>query len=209
MATNPNIARGLQPIQTAQGADYRPNLQVFYVAANTAAAFALGDPVIKSAGSADAAGNDGVVLATAGSTNKITGVVVGFLGGNAGGFPGGSTGGFFGNSGAPGPFYKATSAATAQYLLVETNPYATFVVMCTGNPAATVVGKNTNLVSGNVSPFTGWSGWAASATTGASATGQLTILGFDSAPDNVIGSQFSRLIVRINQSTEIVGVAGI
>lgn len=208
MATNTNNPYGLQPIQV-QGDSYRPNTQVFYVAANTSAAFFLGDPVIKSGGSADANGIDGVVLATAGSTNKITGVVVGFLGSNAGGFPGGSTGGFFANSGAPGPFYKATSAATAQYLMVETNPAALFAVQCTGNPAATVVGKNTNLVSGNGGTTTGWSGWQASATVATSATAQLNIVGFLQQIDNVIGSANSKLIVRINNSTEIPGAAGI
>jgi hypothetical protein len=208
MASNNNTPFGLQPLQSA-GDSYRPNTQVFYVAANTAAAFFLGDPVIKSAASADANGIDGVVLATAGSTNKITGIVVGFLGGNAGNFPGGSTGGFFANSGTPGPFYKATSAATAQYLLVETNPYALFVAQCSGNPASTVVGKNANLVSGNGSAYTGWSGWQVSATTGTSSSAQVSIVGFLQEVDNVIGSANSKLIVRLNQSTELSPATGV
>ena len=111
--------------------------------------------------------------------------------------------------GAPGPFYKATSAATAQYLLVETNPAALFTVQCTGNPAATVVGKNTNLVSGNGGTTTGWSGWQASATVATSATAQLNIVGFLQEVDNAVGSANSKLIVRINNSTEIPGAAGI
>ena len=208
MATNPNTPYGLQPIQV-QGDSYRPNTQVYYIAANTSAAFFLGDPVIKTAASADANGIDGVALATATSNNKITGVIVGFLGSNSGGFPGGSTGGFFGFSGVPGPFYKATSSAVAQYVLVETNPSATFAVQCSGNPAATVVGKNTNLVSGNGSTFTGWSGFQASATVATSATAQLNIVGFLQDVSNVIGSANSKLVVRINQSTEVPGAAGI
>ena len=208
MATNANSPYGFQPIQV-QGDSYRPNTQVFYIAANTSSAFFLGDPVIKTAASADANGIDGVALATAASNNKITGVIVGFLGSNSGGFPGGTTGGFFANSGSPGPFYKATSAATAQYVLVETNPAALFQVQCSGNPAATVVGKNTNAVSGNGSAYTGWSGWQVSATVATSATAQFNIVGFLQEVDNVIGSANSKLIVRINNSTEIAGAAGI
>ena len=208
MATNASTPYGLQPIQVL-GDSYRPNTQVYQIPANTTAAAFLGDPVIKTAGTADAQGIDGVVLATAGSTNKITGVIVGFLGSNAGGFPGGSTGGFFANSGTPGPFYKATSLATVMYVMVETNTSAIFAVQCSGNPAATVVGKNTNLVSGNGGKTTGWSGWQASATVATSATAQLNIVGFLQEVDNVIGSANSKLLVRINNSTEIPGASGI
>jgi len=84
-----------------------------------------------------------------------------------------------------------------------------FAVQCSGNPASTVVGKNTNAVSGNGGTTTGWSGWQVSATVATSATAQFNILGFLPSVDNVIGSANSKLLVRINNSTEIPGAAGI
>lgn len=204
MATNTNVANGLQPIQRLGSSSYRGNLTVFE--APTTNALFLGDPVIRITA---AAGNPGsgygvfqkVDLATAASNNKITGVVVGFLGSSP-------NGAFLGFGLGNGPFYKVTSKAT-QYVVVDTDPFSEYTIQCTGNPASTVVGRNTNLVSGTGSTVTGWSGWQASATVAASATAQLTIVGFVQDVSNIVGSQFSKLIVRINNTTEQTGLAGI
>ena len=48
-----------------------------------------------------------------------------------------------------------------------------------------------------------------SATVATSATAQLRIQGFAQEVDNVVGNKFPKLIVRINYSTEALGVAGI
>lgn len=203
MALDPNTPFGLQPYQRFGSSSYRANAKVYYVAAATTNPMFLGDPVIKQAASADTTyGYDAVKIATAVSNNKITGVIIGFLGTNP-------NGAFFGASGAPGPYYKATNAALAQWVLVDDDPSSLYVVQCTGTPASTVVGKNTNLVSGNGSKFTGWSGFQASATVATSATAQLRIEGFLQEVDNVIGNQFPKLIVRINNSTEALGQAGV
>lgn len=203
MATNTNVPWGLQPYQNRGSEDYRARANVYYVPANTTNAMFIGDPVIKTAASADTTyGYDGVNIITAGSSNKITGMIVGFLGTNP-------NGAFFGASGAPGQYYKASNAAAAQWVLVDDSPNSLFVVQCTGNPAATVVGKNANLVSGQGNKTRGWSGWQVSATTGTSANAQVQIVGFVQDVSNVIGSQFPKLIVRINQSTEGVGATGI
>ena len=204
MATNTNVASGLRPIQRLGSSDYRGNLMVF--AAPTTNALFLGDPVIRVAATAGNPGSgygvfQGVDLVTQASNHKVTGAVVGFLGASP-------NGAFLGFGLGVGPFYKATNTA-GQYVVVDTDPQTEFTIQCTGTPAATVVGKNTNLVSGTGNKVTGYSGWQASATTGASATAQLTIVGFVPSVANVVNSQFAKLIVRINNTTEGAGTAGI
>ena len=199
MANNPNTPFGGQPYQHNGGVVYRAQATVYSVAANTTNAMFLGDPVIKVTASADAThGYDAVNLATATSNNKITGFIVGFLGTDP-------NGALFGTSGAPGPYYKATNSPVLQYVLVDDDAKDNFIIQCTGTPAATVVGRNTNLVSGNGSVYTGWSGMQCSATTGTSSTAQLRIIGFAQEVDNVIGNKFPKLIVNINNSTEAAG----
>lgn len=203
MANDPNVPWGLQPINRFGSSSYRGNLAVF--AAPTTNALFLGDPVVRITATGVASGTDGtfqgVDLVTQASNHKITGAVVGFLGSSP-------NGAFLGFGLGKGPFYKATNTS-GQYVVVDTDPNSEYVVQCTGTPAATCVGQNTSLVSGTGSKYTGWSGWQASATTGASATAQLTIMGFLPETGNVVGNKFPKLIVRLNYSTEAVGVVGI
>lgn len=202
MANNPNVAQGLQPIQHTGSTVYRAQATVYSVAANTTNPMFLGDAVIKVTASADTThGYDAVVLATCASNNKITGAIIGFLGTDP-------NGNIFGASGAPGNYFKATNSPTLQYVLVDDDAKSAFVVQCTGTPAATVVGRNTNLVTGNGSKVTGWSGMQCSATVATSSTAQLRIIGFVQSVDNVVGNKFPKLIVNINNSTEAAG-AGI
>ena len=110
---NPN-----DPLRPATGptrdfqADYRASLNVFYVKANVTNAIYVGDPVIKLAASADVNGIDAVNLATAGTNNRITGVVCGFLGTGTAVLGQPAAPSFFGLSGTPGPAYKPASATT-------------------------------------------------------------------------------------------------
>lgn len=204
MANDPNVPWGLQPIQRFGSSSYRGNLQVFL--APTTNALFLGDPVIRIAASAvDSTNGWGVYqkvdLVTAGTNHAITGAVVGFLGSNP-------NGAFLGFGLGQGPFYKVTNKAT-QYVVVDTDPFSEYVVQCTGTPAATVVGKNINLISGTGSTVTGWSGWQASATTATTNTWQLRVQGFVPDVSNVVGNKFPKLIVNINNSTEAVSVTAI
>lgn len=203
MANNPNTPYGLQPLQGNASAEYRANARVYSVAAATTNAMFLGDPVKKVTASADTTyGYDAVNLVTAGTNNAITGVIVGFLGTSP-------NGALFGASGAPGPYYKATNAAAAQFVLVDDSINTLWTIQCTGTPASTVVGRNVNLISGNGSKYTGWSGWQCSATVATTSTWQLQIVGFLQDVSNVIGNKFPKLIVRINNSTEITPATGV
>jgi len=87
--------------------------------------------------------------------------------------------------------------------------------------AAALVGKNINLLPGTGSPYTGWSGWQASTGTSYNIAGsaiaaptttgtlQLNIIGLATDPLNLAGNYFQKLVVRINQSTEVNAAAGI
>lgn len=210
--SNPNTPFGLRLYNRRGMADFRDSLEVFYVPANTTNAIYEGDPVIKTAASADVNGIDGVNLATAGTGNAITGVVCGFLGiGTA--QLGTINPSLFGLSSTPGPVYKPANATTPYYLLVSVDPSAQYIVQSNdsgGSPASTVVGKNANLASGAGSPYTGWSGWLLAANQiGTGSTYQTKIIGFAPEPDNTPGVAHAKLLVVINNNTEANATAGI
>lgn len=214
-AINPNTPYGLQPIQRLDGAVWSDRLRVYYVAAAQTNALYVGDPVVKITGSADTGGVNGVDLAAAGSTNRLTGVVCGFKGACASG-AGSSAASLFGLP--TGNTYRPATTTQDWYVLVNDDPEAQWLIQADANYGAssgtampvTVVGKNINLKSGTGSAFTGWSGWQAdSNTTGTGATLQLNIVSFFTDPLNAAVAQFQKLVVRLNISTETNAVAGI
>ena len=130
---NLNTPFGLQLYQRDGNADFRASAVKYYVPAGTTSALFQGDPVITVASSADSLGYNGVKLAAAGTSNRITGVITGFLGT---GTPNPS---FFGLSGTPGPAYKPASNSVAYYVLVTEDPAALYEVQANASVAATVV----------------------------------------------------------------------
>lgn len=209
---NPNTPYGLQPIQRLDGAAFRSSVRLYFVAASQANALFVGDPVIKIHAGADTNGIPGVDLASAGTGNQITGVVVGFYGSCAAGT--GQYGNFFGLSGTPGPAYRPASTSNDYYVLVNDDPETSFVVQCNdagGVPAVTaLVGLNANLASGAGSQYTGLSGWQLTPT-GAATTNtiQLRVIELLKEADNVGGSANAKYVVQINQHTELPHQAGI
>lgn len=211
--SNPNTAYGLQPVQIQGAKDWRDSVNTYFVPANTTNAMYVGDPVIKLHASADVNGINGVNLATAGSGNSITGVIVGFQGKGAAQLGNFNPGSLFGLSGNPGPAYKPANDTSAWYVLVADDPSTVFSVQSNdsgGVPASTIVGLNANLASGAGSIYTGWSGWQLAAnSTGVGSTKQLNIIGVLPESDNLPGSANCKFIVRLNNSTEANAVAGI
>jgi hypothetical protein len=163
----------------------------YFVPATDSTALFIGDPVI-IAGSADADGVPTATRATAGATNRITGVVVGFV---------------------PSPTIVANGyrvASTAEYILVETGSEIVYEIeedAVGGALAATDVGLNADLASGSGSTATRRSGFVLDTSTkGTGATLQARILGFVQRADNEIGAN-AKVLVRINLPTET-GAAG-
>ena len=210
---NPNSPYGLQPIQIQGGKAWRDSVNLYSVAASDANALYVGDPVIKVTASADVNGINAVTLATGGTANQITGVIVGFQGKGTTQLGNYNPGSLFGLSGTPGPAYKPASDPSVWYVLVNDDPSTLYSVQSNdsgGAPASTIVGRNANLVAGAGSPYTGWSGWElASNTVGTGLTLQVSIKGVLPETDNLAGSANCKYIVQINDQTEQLPHAGI
>ena len=210
---NPNTPKGLDPVQIQGGKAWRDSASLYSIQANDANAYYVGDPVIKVTASADVNGINAVTLATGGTANQITGVIVGFQGPGTPQLGNFNPGNLFGNSGSPGPAYRPANAVPVWYVLVNDDPSTLYAVQSNdsgGVPAATIVGRNANLVAGAGSPYTGWSGWElASNTVGTGLTLQVSIKGVLPEIDNLAGSANCKYIVQINDQTEQLPHAGI
>lgn len=182
---NPNSPYGLRPVRERDGSPYSGAANTYYVPASDGTALFIGDPVIL-AGSADTAGTAPTVTrATAGATNRITGVVVGFQ---------------------PSPAfvpYGYRPASTAMYVLVADDPYIEYAIQADADGiAADQVGLNANLTAGSGSTATKRSGFILDGTTPADdVTYQLRILGLEPQINNEVGA-YADVLVRINLPTE-------
>lgn len=201
--TNINAPFGLRPVRHVNGEPYNGAFRAYFVPASDGTALFVGDPVIKAGSSnttvvsAPGAGQFNVgslptiTRATAGTTNRITGVVVGFAGD------------------ANSTLHRA--ASTDRIVYVCDDPDILFEIQSSGILAATDVGLNsviTFAVSG--STFTGKSGaqldQSVLATTAAH---QLSIVELVNREDNFPTLTASKVLVRINNHTEVAGAAGV
>lgn len=183
---NGNAAWGLTPRRMRTGESENGALNEYYVDSAYATAVFMGDPVILS-GSGDPQGVPGVVVATQGATNRITGVVVGFR---------------------PAPGIVANgylTASTGGYVLVSDNPDTEYEIQedsVGGALAVTSIGLNADLISAAGNTYLKRSGWMLdSSTAGVGATLQVRIVGFEQRADNEIG-QYGKWLVRLNLPTE-------
>jgi hypothetical protein len=190
---NSNAPTGLTPRRYRNGSPWMGACRTYYVPATDATAIGIGDPVI-IAGGADAAGVPTVTLATAGATNRITGVCVGIR-------PGG-------NSTLIPPRLRA--ASTAEYILVTDDPALLYEVQedsVGGALTAASTDLNCDLVAGTASTYTGLSAWQLDSSTAAvGATLQMRLIGLQIRADNVFGAN-AKWLASINLPTET-GAAG-
>lgn len=183
---NGNAPRGLIPRRQRDGETANGALNRYFVSSANATAIFMGDPVILS-GDGDVQGVPGVVPATAGATNRITGVVVGF---------------------DPTPTIVSLGylpATTAGYVLVNDNPSAEYEIQedsVGGSLTSANIGQNCDLIAAAGNTFTRTSGWQLdSSTAGTGATLQARILGVEQRADNELG-QYAKWLVRLNLPTE-------
>jgi len=185
---NVNTPFGLKPLRDARSGQETGGLEMFYHPASDGTALYIGDPVVKN-GSADAAGVAGVVRAVA--AGPITGVVQGFV-------PDGTT-----NQNGYG------AASTAYYVLVATDPSEMFVIQEDGGLAAADIGLNANLTVGAGNAYSKRSGFKLDAATkAATATLAVKIMGLAPIPGNDFGA-YNKILVMLNNTTEISGAAGV
>jgi hypothetical protein len=201
---NVNAPFGLRPIRYVSGAPYNGAVNKYFLPSTYATAVYIGDPVIKT-GTANTAATRGyqvgalaeVNKATAGTTNRTTGVIVGFE-------P---------IDGREAPVYGA--ASTARIALVADDPNLLYWIQAdsTSTLDATTVGLNAVYTfSTGGSTVTGRSGVQMDGgTTTAPATTvgfQLQIVRLANLPSNEVGAN-AIWEVRINQHTETNNSTGI
>lgn len=189
---NPNLPRGIIPVQRLDGSPYNGKANIYSVPASYATALFIGQPVVAT-GASDANGIPVVQSATAGATNNMLGPMVGIVDG-----------------GEPivaitrdMPIYHP--ASTNQYILVADDPDLIFEAQensSGGNIAMATAGtKNIDMVAGAGSTVTGFSGWQlASNTIGTGATLQMRLIAGVRRANNAMGTAQtnSKWLVKIN-----------
>lgn len=183
---NTNSAFGLKPVRDRGGKPYNGACNAYIVDSDDGTALFIGDPVVRSGTTLK--GLPTVVRATAGATNQITGVVVGFV---------------------PNPSIVANGyrvASTEQVVLVADDPDLEFEIQEDSDSNAVEdveMGLNANLASGSGSTYTKKSGFLLDSTSaGSDATYQLRIVGAPKRLDNEFPANYAKLFVIINLHTE-------
>lgn len=203
MTTNTDTPFGLRPVRYRDGSPYNGAVNPYYINSSYGTALYIGDPVVKVAGGSNAAAVGGFPIgtlpeiqkATAGDGNAITGVIVGF---------------------APLPTnlgLQYNTASTERVAYVCDDPNVVFEIQADGAIAATDVGLNAVLIyTHSGSTVTGRSGAELDTTSdppAADASNQLTILRVVNRADNYAATANTKVLVAINQHTELTGAIGI
>lgn len=196
---NADTPFGLKPVRGRGGVAYNGAANPYYVPATYATDLFIGDPVVKT-GTANTTevkrvgGDFGIGTlpeinkAAAGSTNRISGVIVGFM-----------------PVTRDSPVYGA--ASTERVALVADDPDLVFEAQGDDALAVTGIGANANLVFGAGNTITGASGVEVDSSTSAvGATLQVRVLRMVNRVDNEANAAANKLEVMINLHTETTGV---
>ena len=187
---NVDSAFGLRPVRYLGGAPYNGACNTYIAPASYATNMFIGDPVVVTGTSVSGTSGGSyqvVAVATAGATNQITGVIVGF---------------------GPTPGIVSTgygAASTLREVYVADDPSLLFEIQedsTGGSVALASAGLNANLASGTGSTYTKKSGWELdSSTAAADATYQVTIRNAIDRIDNTAADTNAKYLVTINLHT--------
>lgn len=180
---NANAPFGLKPIRGASSQPYNDGAQPYAKLAADTSVIRYGDPVTVT-GTADADGRPAVTLSTAGATNAITGVAVGFR-------PIGAT-----------EWLGYAPASTAYEVLVEDNPFAEYLIQEDSDGGALAVadvGLNAAIVFGTATGNRS-AAMLDSSTKATTAGLQVRIVGLAQIVGNAIGD-YAVWRVRLNNVT--------
>lgn len=201
---NQNTLGGLNAIQTNGESLFRGSLTRFYIPASDTNAYYIGTPVVRSSAVA-MQGVQGVTLATG---NAVTGSIQGFVGATDAGSNVTPT-----LRGLPvGPVYRPASTSQDWYVLVSTDPSVTYSVQVSNTDvlSETVIGKSATLVNVGAGSALQGSYAALNANSVSTGTGTVIITALDPyAVNNDPTQPYAKYLVRLNDSTEVNGVAGI
>lgn len=197
---NTDTPRGLKPVSDLNGSPWNGKARMYYVPASDSTAIYIGG-LVKPAGSADAEGVPSVT-GNVSTGNAVVGVVVSIdpaLGAGA--------------NGRDSTIYRA--ASTERYVYVADDPNTLFEIQEDGEGGALAA---TNLwMSADITGFTSGSTTSglssieidsSTATASGDGTEDVLIVGFARRPDNELGSQWGKFIVRLNNHFYIDGSAG-
>lgn len=192
---NPDIVRGLVPVQGAYGQPYNGAFREYSVAAGDGVAIFVGD-LVTTAAVGTSQTIDGRIMmdvVQAATGDVITGVVVGVKPVTESSLP-----------------YRA--ASTQRVLYVCDDPNVLFEIQeVSGGTALTAndIGLNANFVVGSGNTTTGYSGMELN-NSGEAGTNtlDLKIMGFVNRPDNAVG-EHAKYLVRINRHRHVNQLAGI
>lgn len=205
---NADTPFGLRPVEINGAVCYNAKVTPYYIAASYATALFIGDPVVRVAGGSNTARVEfpgggsfeigtlaNVEKATAGDTNPITGVIVGF-------------------SADPDALANQYNPASTERLCwVADDPNQVFEIQADGAIPAASIGLNAVLIyTHSGSTITGLSGAELDTTSdapAADASNQLSILRAVNRLDNDTTLTHAKVLVRINNHTEAHGVIGI
>lgn len=192
---------GLTPVRYLNGAKWNGQMTLYWISSSDTNAYAIGDPVTLS-GSGSALGVPGVTLATAGTSNVVTGAIV-------------TSGGLV----EAGPYLNPAQLDTTPIPATKTQDYfvgvvddpnVIFAIQEEGGGtalAATNIGQNANLKSGTNNGYI--SGWSLSETSPAvTNTLQLKLLGLQRTQGNIFG-HYAVWHVLINNHSYRSGVTGV
>jgi hypothetical protein len=185
-----NISKpcGLKPVGYLDGSPWNGQARKYFATAPAAGLF-VGDPVTLS-GTGDAQGIPGAVIGVAGSA--IIGVVVGVLPTQAGVSQVATT---------LDLTSRSLAANATGYILVADDPAILFEIqdgMTSTFAQVTDIGQNTNfLIAAGTNVYSD-SGTTTATTVTGTTTANLKILGFSQREDNTPGTQYAKLLVKIN-----------
>lgn len=186
---------GLRPVRQLGGAYVTGNGNIYHVAVGDAQVIAPGDPVVVT-GTADADGIPTVERATAGATERITGVMMSIANGAAK---------LDGTGGITFESSQNTVTLTSQYIFVADDPSIVYEAQFAGTLAVGDISSTAILAAGVA--IEGKSTFEIGAITGL-ATGQVRVLRLVRKPDNEVG-EFAKVEVIINLPTTANDTAGV
>lgn len=197
---NTDTPRGLKPVGDLNGSPWNGKARLYYVPASDSTAIYLGG-LVKPGGTADAEGVPSVT-GNVSTGNAVVGVVVGFdpsMGAGA--------------NGRDSTIYRA--ASTERYVYVCDDPNTLFEIQEDGE--GSVLAATNMWMAADITGFTSGStttGYSSieidssTATASGDGTEDVLIVAFKRTPENELGSQWSKWIVRLNNHFYIDGAAG-
>lgn len=198
---NPNTPRGLVPVMHFDGRHYNASGSLYWIPASNASNIFIGDPVIVT-GNGDANGVPSIQLATAGTSNYITGVIQSIVPGGGPNLP---------ELAITRDMPVYVPSGVGIYVNVCDDPTVLFEIQedsVGGALTATACSANGNLVSGSGNAQYGTSGWQLQSSSVATTnTLQLRIIRAVQRTDNLLGVNAKWLTkINLHTSSNLTGV---